>query len=128
MANTQAHRITFGPTPSHAQVVFEGRTIAESDQAILLIEGSIPPVCYFPESDVDFNYLTATDHSTHCPFKGDASYWTIDVDGRAEPNIAWAYKDPIPDVARIKGHLAFYAERVDALVVDHSNPGATLVR
>lgn len=125
MNNPQAHRITFGPTPSRARVVFAGRTIADSDRAVLLLEGSIPPVCYFPESDVDFDCLAPTEHQTHCPFKGDASYWTLDVDGRVEANVVWAYKEPLPEVAQIKGHLAFYADRVDALVVDHSDPRAT---
>lgn len=124
MSNPDAHKIAFGPTPSHARVVYQGRTIADSDQAVLLLEGAIPAVCYFPESDVDFEFLEPTDHHTHCPFKGDASYWTLDVGGQVEANVAWAYKDPLPEVSQIKGHLAFYADRVDALVVDHSDPGA----
>ena len=124
MSNSQAHRITFGATPGHAWAVFQGRMIADSDRAVLLLEGSIPPVCYFPESDIDFEFLTQTDQRTHCPFKGEASYWTLDIDGRVEHNIAWAYKDPLLEVMQIKGHLAFYADRVDALVVDHSDPRA----
>ena len=124
MSKPDPHRITFGSPPTQARLVFQGRTIADSENAILLLEGSIPAVCYFPPSDIDFDYLTATDHHSHCPFKGDASYWTLDVDGRVEENVAWAYMDPLPNVAQIKGHLAIYADRVDAIVIDHSDPRA----
>lgn len=119
-----AHKITFGPTPIHAHVVFNGVAVAESRNAVLLIEGNIPAVCYFPKADVALDCFIATDHHTVCPFKGEASYWDLSVGDRREGNIAWAYEDPIPEVEKIRGHIAFYADRVDALVIDHSDPRA----
>lgn len=119
-----AHRITFAPAPIHAHVVFNGVTVAESRNAVLLLEGTLPTVCYFPKSDVEMDYFVATDHLTVCPFKGEASYWDLSVGDRRESNIAWAYEDPIPEVNKIKGHIAFYADKVDALVIDHSDPHA----
>ena len=68
---------------------------------------------YLPEADVNFEYLTATEDASRCPFKGDASYWRL-ADG-SDP-VAWTYRDPYPEVARILGHLGFYQDRVSVEV------------
>ena len=90
--------------------------IAETENAVILKEGSIPPVYYIPPADVRQDLLTKTERTSHCPFKGDASYWTITVDGKEAQNAIWAYEDPFDQVARIKDHMAFYADQMDDYV------------
>ena len=71
------------------------------------------PVVYFPRDDVRFDLLEATSHVTFCPFKGEASYWTLRVGDRVEENVVWSYADPFDEVAGIKDYVSFYADRVD---------------
>jgi uncharacterized protein (DUF427 family) len=74
-----------------------------------------PPVQYIPRADVDMTRLTRTSLSTHCPYKGDAAYWSIETGERTVANAVWSYESPYDEVGEIKGHLAFYADRVDAI-------------
>jgi uncharacterized protein (DUF427 family) len=97
------------------RVTIAGKAIADSSNALTLKEASYPPVHYIPRADVDMSALTRTDHRTRCPYKGDASYFTIRVDGRQADNAAWSYEQPFPAVAEIKEHLAFYPNRVDRI-------------
>ena len=87
-------------------------TIARSRNALRLSEPPYPPVFYIPFADVDFSRLAKTAHSTHCPYKGDASYWTVLPAGAAGENAMWAYEAPYDETAAIKDHAAFYADRV----------------
>ena len=66
---------------------------------------------YLPRESVDMTLLTRTDHSTYCPFKGHACYWTLNLNGAKEENIVWSYEDPDPEVAGLKGYVSFYADR-----------------
>jgi uncharacterized protein (DUF427 family) len=75
----------------------------------------LPPVEYIPRKDAELALLERTDHKTHCPHKGDAAYYTIRAGGRAAENAVWTYEAPYPAVAAIKGHLAFYPERLDRI-------------
>ena len=93
-----------------------GAVLAESINALELSEGDYPFVIYFPRSDIAMAFLDDTDHSTHCPHKGDASYYSIVTKSQTLQNAAWSYDDPKEDVTRIKGHLAFYAS--DAVTVE----------
>lgn len=86
-----------------------GAVLAESREALELSEGERPFVIYFPRGDVAMAFLDRTDHTTHCPKKGDASYYSIVTKSTELKNAAWSYEDPIPEVERIRGHLAFYA-------------------
>ncbi len=86
-----------------------GAVLGESKDALVLSEGNLPDVIYFPRSDVAMAFLDATDHSSHCPHKGDASYFSIVTKSETIENAAWSYEAPKDDVARIKDHLAFYA-------------------
>jgi len=95
------------PCLHRARATFNGETVAESDAALILYERGYPPRVYFPMHDVRMNLLASTDRSTHCPHKGDASYWTVAVNGQQAENAAWAYRQPIDDVAPIKDHLSF---------------------
>lgn len=86
-----------------------GAVLAESKNALELSEGDYPAVIYFPRDDIAMAFLDETDHSTHCPHKGDASYFSIITKSQTLENAAWSYEAPKEGVARIKDHLAFYA-------------------
>jgi uncharacterized protein (DUF427 family) len=109
------HPITISPNPNRVRVTFAGRTVADSTHALNLKEATYPPVVYIPRADVDMNLLARTDHKTHCPYKGDASYYSIKADGRMAENAIWTYEQPFPGVAQIAGYVAFYPNRVDAI-------------
>ena len=93
---------------------FAGEAIADSRRPLLLLERGHRPVYYFPMDDVRLDLLKATSNHTHCPRKGDASYWTIEVGERRCENAAWSYLEPFPQAAEIKGYLAFYRNKLDA--------------
>ena len=107
------HPITISQHGARVRVTFAGRVIADTTQALRLAEASYKPVLYIPRSDADMSALLRTDHHTHCPYKGDASYFSIVADGRTAANAVWSYEQPFPAMARIKDHLAFYPDRVD---------------
>lgn len=109
------HPIIVEPNPNRVRVVFDGRVVADTTRALTLREGSYPPVQYIPREDADMSLLQRTAHKTHCPYKNDASYFTIRTGGRTAENAVWTYEDPFPDVAEIKGYLAFYPDRVDRI-------------
>lgn len=85
-----------------------GAVLGESDTALELSEGDYPPVIYFPRGDLGMAFLDQTDKSSHCPWKGDATYFSIVTKSKVIPNAAWSYESPKEEVARIKDHLAFY--------------------
>lgn len=85
-----------------------GAVIAETKHAIELTEGDLPPVIYFPREDIAMAFLDKTDHSTHCPWKGDASYYSIVTKSQTLENAAWSYEAPLEGAEAIKGCLAFY--------------------
>jgi uncharacterized protein (DUF427 family) len=108
-------RIDIAPNRNRVRVTFAGKVIADSTQALTLDEESHKPVHYIPRADVDMALLTRTAHASYCPFKGDAAYYSIAVDGRVSENAVWTYEQPYPYVAKIKDYLAFYRNRVDAI-------------
>jgi len=109
------HPITVAPNAKRVVVTFAGREIANSTHALTMKESTHPAVHYIPREDVDLSLLERTTHGSHCPYKGDATYYSINVDGRSAENAAWTYEAPFPAMAPIKGHLAFYSSRVDAI-------------
>jgi len=109
------HPITIEAAPARIVVTLAGRTIADSRKALTLREASYPPVQYIPREDVDMTLLERTDHATWCPFKGDASYYSIVAGGMRADNAVWTYERPHDAVAEIRDHLAFYPDRVDAI-------------
>jgi uncharacterized protein (DUF427 family) len=109
------HPITVEPNPKHVRVTFGGRVVADTHRALTLREAGYAPVQYIPCADIDMALLGRTTHATHCPYKGDASYFSLEVDGRVSENAAWSYGAPYPAVGAIKEHLAFYPNRVERI-------------
>lgn len=109
------HPISIAPHPGHVTVRAGGRTIAETDAALALQEANYPPVLYVPRADADMAALERSDHTTWCPFKGDASYFSIAGAGEAGRNAVWTYETPHDAVAAIGGYLAFYTDRVEMM-------------
>jgi uncharacterized protein (DUF427 family) len=109
------HPITIAANPKRVVVTFAGRTIADSIRALTLREARYAPVHYIPRADVDMTALQPTPHASHCPYKGDARYFSIRVDGRSAENAVWSYEAPYEAVMPIREHLAFYPDRVDSI-------------
>jgi uncharacterized protein (DUF427 family) len=112
MKGKPASHITTQPAGARVRVLLKGEAIADSRDALALKEGSYPVVFYFPRKDVKMDRLERTAHSTHCPFKGDASYFSLK--GGAE-NAVWSYEQPYDEMAAIKDYLAFYPNKVDSI-------------
>ena len=109
------HPIAITPNAKRVVVTVGGRTIADSRNALTMREGTYPPVHYIPRQDVDMSLLARTDHASYCPYKGDCSYFSIPAGGERAVNAVWSYEAPFEAVGAIKEHLAFYADRVDAI-------------
>jgi uncharacterized protein (DUF427 family) len=109
------HPITIELNPKRVVIRFGARTLADSTHALTLREASYSPVQYIPRADVDMNALARTAHSTHCPYKGDANYYSIVTDGREALNAVWTYENPFPAMDEIREYLAFYPNRVDSI-------------
>ena len=112
---TTAHRISIEKNPNRVKVIFNGKVIADTTSALVLREGALPPVHYIPRQDVNMSFLQHTENSSHCPFKGDASYFTVTAEGKNAENAVWTYEVPHTAVAAIKDHLAFYEKKMDAV-------------
>jgi uncharacterized protein (DUF427 family) len=115
MASPAQHVVTTAKFAGRVIVKAAGETIADSQDAVVLHETGHKPVFYIPKSDVRMDLLEPTGHTTRCPHKGTARYWTIKAGGRAIDNAVWAYDTPLAAVADIQGHVAFYSDRVDAI-------------
>jgi uncharacterized protein (DUF427 family) len=112
-----SHPITIRPTGARVTVRVGGTVVAKTDNALSLAESSYPVVQYIPLADVDQSLLERTTTQTYCPYKGDASYYTLRVpDGTAETDLIWTYEHPYPSVAEIAGHVAFYPDRSEVTV------------
>jgi len=107
------HRITIHPAGVRVQVRFDGEVVADTANAIRMDEGSYAPVYYVPRQDAKMERFVRTTHSTYCPFKGHASYYTLSSGGRTEENAVWSYEQPYDEVAGIKEYLAFYPNKVE---------------
>jgi uncharacterized protein (DUF427 family) len=107
------HPIWTEPYPRRVRAFLEGVAVVDSTRTLLLLEARHLPVYYFPAEDVRTDLLEPTDKSTHCPHKGDASYWSVRVGDRVARNAVWSYQDPLPGREDIKGHIAFYWRQMD---------------
>lgn len=106
------HPITITRNPKRIRITVDGQVIAETDQALTLKEASYPPVHYIPRADTNMALLAKTDRTTHCPHKGDASYFSIAAGGATLANAIWSYEEPFPAMTEIAGFLAFYPDKV----------------
>jgi uncharacterized protein (DUF427 family) len=105
--------IYFEDSPRRMRAMLGDETVVDSRRSKLLHEHGKLPVHYFPEAEVRMDLLEPTDHRTHCPWKGDASYWSVRVGDRTAENAAWAYPDPLPDAPPLRGYVAFYWNSMD---------------
>ena len=106
-------RIDILPSSRHIRVLVDGEVIADSTHPSLLFETGLPVRYYFPQDDVRMELLTPTTSSTQCPYKGTASYWSVQAGGRMLEDLAWSYPDPLPESVRAAGLVAFYNDKVD---------------
>ena len=100
------------------QIVLGGEIVADTNRARFLFETRLPPRYYIPPEDVRMDLLMPSDKLTACPYKGEARYWSARIGDQTFPDIVWSYPEPIPECPKIKGHLAFFNEQVDAILVD----------
>ena len=108
-----AHRLLLHPFPRRVRARFAGEVVLDSTRGALLHESNILPRLYVPLDDVRADLLERTDHATHCPFKGDASYWSVRVGDRVAENAVWSYPEPGEDAPPLEGYYAFYWDRMD---------------
>jgi uncharacterized protein (DUF427 family) len=109
------HPISIDANPSRVVVTVGGKVIADTREALTSREASYPAVQYIPRRDVDMTALTRSEHKTFCPYKGDASYYSIPSGGDRSLNAVWTYETPFEAMAQIKDYIAFYPDRVDEI-------------
>ncbi len=107
------HRIDILASSRPVRVEVDGVTVAESGRPTILFETGLPPRYYLPLSDVRLDLLRPSETATHCPYKGTASYWSVEAGGRSRPDLAWSYRTPLPESVKIAGLVCFYTEQVD---------------
>ena len=112
------HRVDVLPSSREVHVVFAGETVARTRRGVFLFETGLPARYYIPQADVRMDLLSPTERTSHCPYKGRASYWTLRARDREAADAVWAYLDPLPECPRIKGHLSFYPQKVDRIEVE----------
>jgi len=112
------HPITLNANPRRVRVRVADHVLADTADAVSLQEASYPPVQYFPRADVETGFLSQTDKVTHCPYKGDATHYSMLVNGDLLENCAWSYEDPYPAVEAIRGRIAFYIDKVQVYEID----------
>ena len=111
------HPITVQPTHGRVTVRWNGQIIADTTRALTLEEAGFASVQYIPREDVEAGLLEPSPHVTYCPYKGDATYYTLKAPGQRTLNAVWTYQEPFEAVASIAGYLAFYPDRVQQILV-----------
>lgn len=114
---SKAHEITITPAGQHIEVTLDGEKLAASDHAVVLAETGLPPRYYFPRDDVRMDLLTPTATRSHCPFKGDASYWSVTAGGQVHEDLVWSYPEPITQSEGIRGLVCFWSEKAPDLKI-----------
>jgi uncharacterized protein (DUF427 family) len=109
-------RVDILPSSRHVRIVVDGITVAESARSTLLFETGLPPRYYVPKTDVRMELLVPTASSSHCPYKGDANYWSLTLDDDDVDDVAWSYRTPLPESQKIAGLVCFYPDKVDLYV------------
>jgi uncharacterized protein (DUF427 family) len=119
--DAKGHAITLHEDARRIEVLVDGVTVAASTRTVVLEETGLPPRHYFPRDDVRLDLATRTDTSTHCPFKGQASYLTFTASDREHADLAWSYETPIDGMEGIRGLVCFFDERVDLMIDGTAN-------
>ena len=109
------HPLKIAPAAGEVRVIWNGRAIARSKAALELREHTYPPVVYIPREDADMAFFERTEHTTHCPYKGDANYFSLHGGDARDANAVWTYETPLPEAVALKGHLAFYPNKVEII-------------
>jgi uncharacterized protein (DUF427 family) len=111
------HRVNLVPDKHRVRVMFGGKVIADSTATLRCEETGHGPVHYVPAKDMALDLMKKTAHTTYCPFKGTASYWTIDTGNGSAENAIWGYEAPYDETTQLAGHFAFYGNRVDSIEI-----------
>ena len=122
-AKHPGYAVDLKPAGKRVRVTFNGETIVDTDQAFLVLETQHAPVYYFRRGDVRMDLARRTDHTSFCPFKGEASYWTVTVGGKTGENVFWSYETPYAEVPGMKDLIAMYWDRMDAWYEDGAEVG-----
>jgi uncharacterized protein (DUF427 family) len=109
-------RVDILASSRHVRVEVDGVTVAESRQPRILFETGLPPRYYIPLTDVRVDLLRPSETVTHCPYKGMASYWSVDAGHGVRPDLVWMYRTPLPESQKIAGLACFYDEKVDVFL------------
>jgi uncharacterized protein (DUF427 family) len=109
-------RVDILPSSRHVRIEVDGATIAESASPRLLFETGLPVRYYLPKTHLRLELLARSDAVSHCPYKGQAEYWSVRAGEKVHADLAWSYKAPLPESQKIAGLVAFYNERVDIYV------------
>src|ERR1700751_1835366 len=112
----EGHKITITPSDAHVEVKIGATTVASSARRVIVSETGLPDRYYLPREDVHTELLSPTDTKTRCPYKGQASYWSVRIGEVVHDDIVWSYETPIPEAEGITGLFCFYNERVDLSV------------
>ena len=114
----EGYRLSLESEPRRIRAEFRGETIADSNAVLVMHETRLAPVFYFPRGDVRMDFLTKSDRTTHCPFKGNASYWTIRVGEKSVENGAWSYETPYDESSSVEKYIAFDWQAIDTWYAD----------
>jgi uncharacterized protein (DUF427 family) len=112
--NGPGHRLLFEPFPRRVRAVLGGETTLDTSSGMLLHESNLLPQLYLPRGDIREDLLVSTDHRTYCPFKGEATYWSVMVNGRTADNAVWSYLDPLPEAGWLHDYVSLYWDSMDA--------------
>ena len=121
------YEVALVPVQGKVRVMFGGEAIVDTANAFVLLETRHAPVYYFAKSDVAAEVLSPTEHSSHCPFKGDAIYWSLKVGDQVAENAMWGYPNPVPEVPELGKLVAFYQDQVDSWWLDDVEIDAPVV-
>jgi uncharacterized protein (DUF427 family) len=116
------HRVALRDEPRRVEVVVDATVVASSSRTVVLDETGLPPRYYFPRDDVAMDQLAVTPTETVCPFKGQASYWSVTSPAGEHRDLAWCYEEPRPELERIAGYVCFYGERADHVIDGEPQP------
>ena len=111
------HKVLISTLKTNVEAFYGELPVAASARALLITETAHADVIYLPIADIQMNLFEATDHQTHCPYKGDACYWSLKLAGETVENVMWSYPEPLANVSQLKGYAAFYSDKISVHIV-----------